>query len=299
MTVSDLTDHEQLLVKQLKAEVAAIVAQHACLKQFCNEHTYVRYLRARGWNLHKASRMLKTTLEWRLDYKPHLIKWEEVKSESLSGKLWVYHVLDKAGRPIVFMRPRNQNTKETDMQIRHLIYTLEVASRLADKSGAGKFTWLLDFNGYSLTNAPPLKVSLHCNSILANHYPERLGLACCYHAPMLFSMTWKAVQPFIDPVTKEKIVFVDKGGHENAQMAARFDPDQLEQCMGGNMPGIAYDQDKYTDKMHEHDKAVAAELEQLRLQMAAEAAVGDHHVAAENAIQGIMEGVEQLKVTVN
>ena len=51
--------------------------------------------------------------------------------------------------------------------------------------------WLLDFTGYTLANAPPLKVSIHCNNILQNHYPERLGMAVCYHAPYLFSLTWK------------------------------------------------------------------------------------------------------------
>lgn len=57
--------------------------------------------------------------------------------------------------------------------------------------GVGKFAWLLDFQGYTMANAPPLRVSLHCNSVLANHYPERLGLAVCYHAPVLFSYTYK------------------------------------------------------------------------------------------------------------
>jgi hypothetical protein len=38
---------------------------------------------------------------------------------------------------------------------------------------------------------PSQQVSLHCNNILMNHYPERLGLAICYHAPTLFSMTWR------------------------------------------------------------------------------------------------------------
>ncbi|PNH04045.1 Random slug protein 5 [Tetrabaena socialis] len=292
--VGGLNDTEKQLVAALKAEVAPIVGAHAALQAFCNEHTYVRYLRARGWNLQKASKMLKATLEWRLDYKPHLIKWEEVQSESTTGKQFVYHTIDKEGRPIVMMRPRNQNTKDTEKQIRHLIYTLEVAARQADKSGVGKFTWLLDFGGYSMSNAPPLKVSIHCNSVLANHYPERLGLACCYHAPTLFTMTWRAVQPFVDPVTKQKIVFIVKGPTEQGELAARFDLDQIETCMGGRLEH-AYDHEKYGMRMHEFDKEVAAELEHIRLQMDAAAAAADHQLAAADA-QGLAEATEQLAV---
>ncbi len=58
-------------------------------------------------------------------------------------------------------------------------------------TGVGKMAWLLDFEGYSLANAPPMSTSIHCNSILQNHYPERLGNAVCWHSPMLFSLTWK------------------------------------------------------------------------------------------------------------
>lgn len=63
--------------------------------------------------------------------------------------------------------------------------------RCTHAAGVGKMCWLLDFTDYSLSNAPPLKVSIHCNNILQHHYPERLGMAVCYHAPTLFTLTWK------------------------------------------------------------------------------------------------------------
>lgn len=36
-------------------------------------------------------------------------------------------------------------------------------------------------------------------SILQSHYPERLGMAVCYHAPRLFSFSWR-VRPFATPL---------------------------------------------------------------------------------------------------
>lgn len=51
--------------------------------------------------------------------------------------------------------------------------------------------WLIDFDGYSSKNAPPIKVTMNSMSVLQNHFPERLGCAVCYHAPWLFSATFR------------------------------------------------------------------------------------------------------------
>ena len=42
-----------------------------------------------------------------------------------------------------------------------------------------------------MRNAPSVKVGIQTLHILQSHYPERLGLAVCYHPPRLFSMMWK------------------------------------------------------------------------------------------------------------
>lgn len=59
------------------------------------------------------------------------------------------------------------------------------------EAGVGKMTWLIDFEGYSYRNAPPVTLAMKTLNVLQNHYPERLGLAVCYHPPKLFSITWK------------------------------------------------------------------------------------------------------------
>ncbi|KAJ9509416.1 hypothetical protein QJQ45_001876 [Haematococcus lacustris] len=120
--------------------------------------------------------------------------------------------------------------------------------------------WLLDFQGYTLANAPPIRVSLTCNSILQNHYPERLGQAICYHAPTLFSMTWKAVRPFVDVVTQQKIFFVDKGATGEELMASHLHMEHMEECMGGRRPGLAFDLAEYEQRMLAYDKEVEDEL---------------------------------------
>ena len=58
-------------------------------------------------------------------------------------------------------------------------------------AGVGKMTWLIDFEGYSYRNAPPISMAMKALNILQNHYPERLGLAVCYHPPRLFQLTWR------------------------------------------------------------------------------------------------------------
>ena len=54
----------------------------------------------------------------RNDYKPEAIKWEEVAPEGETGKQFLLPdldgtgvALDRAGRPVLILRPRKENTK--------------------------------------------------------------------------------------------------------------------------------------------------------------------------------------------
>lgn len=45
------------------------------LSTFSSDASISRYLRAQNWNVKKATKLLKETLKWRLEYKPEAIKW--------------------------------------------------------------------------------------------------------------------------------------------------------------------------------------------------------------------------------
>lgn len=44
-------------------------------------------------------------------------------------------------------------------------------------------------------------------NILQTHYPERLGAALIAHVPWLVHTFFKLIMPFIDPVTRSKMIF--------------------------------------------------------------------------------------------
>ncbi|KAJ2767469.1 hypothetical protein IWQ57_003935, partial [Coemansia nantahalensis] len=82
---------------------------------------------------------------------------------------------------------------------------------------------------------------------LSNHYPERLGRAAVFQPPRFFVAFFSLVSPFIDPVTKAKVSFVDPSAPAPAESAAAtggpwialedvFDRQALEKDCGGDSP---------------------------------------------------------------
>ncbi|KAG8072421.1 hypothetical protein GUJ93_ZPchr0006g44785 [Zizania palustris] len=75
---------------------------------YCSDASIARYLIARNWDVKKATKMLKKTLEWRSEYKPDEIRWDEIADEAATGKIYRTDYVDKSGRSILIMRPACQ-----------------------------------------------------------------------------------------------------------------------------------------------------------------------------------------------
>lgn len=71
-------------------------------------------------------------------------------------------------------------------------------------------------------------------------------------------MSLQALHPFIDPVTAEKVVFVNSQ-NEAEVMAQRFDMDQMEACLGGR-GSWTYNKQEYSKFCQEQESRSAASL---------------------------------------
>jgi len=218
-------------------------------RKWLTDECLLRYLRARDYKLDRSFAMIKETLKWRKEYGVVELMMGDltsIKKESESGKMYV-NGFDKKGRPILYMKPRYQNTKGADDQIRHLVYTLERCASVMPP-GVEKLVLVIDFKGFSMRNSPSFAQQKQTLTILQDHYPERLGLALAYDAPSLFWGVYKVIKPFIDPVTAEKIQFVKnpikEGSTDHKTITGLVDLEQLETNYGGKFV-YTYSNDDY------------------------------------------------------
>jgi len=83
-----------------------------------------------------------------------------------------------------------QNTSSHEGQIRFLVYTLENAI-LHLPEAQEKMVWLIDFTGWTMAHASPIKTARETANILQNHYPERLAIGFLFNPPKVFEAFFK------------------------------------------------------------------------------------------------------------
>lgn len=210
----------------------------------------------------KAITAIKYTIQWRKEFGVvDLVRCLEESSdhpelaavlqkENETGKMYA-RGYDKDGRVLMYMRPGKENTMDETNNMRHLVFQLEKAIACSRKrNNQSKLCIVIDYMGFQLRKAPSLGTSKRTLDILQKHYPERMHRAYICNPPFVFRTFWTLIQPFIDPVTKEKICFCsgkdgmqtiveDMGG---ADQAATF----LEPCAGGSNPSLReFDSNEY------------------------------------------------------
>ncbi|KAF8722650.1 hypothetical protein AX14_009716 [Amanita brunnescens Koide BX004] len=201
--------------------------------------TMGRYMRAAKWNVDEAKKRIKATMEWRRDFKPDLIAPDEVRVESVTGKI-ILNGFDIDGRPILYMRPGRENTETSQRQLRHLVWWLERAKDLMPP-GQESLVIIVDYKSCTLRTNPSISVARKVLTILQQHYVETLGRALVVNLPMLLTFFYKGISPFLDPVTRDKMRF-------NPNLKELIPLSHLDAEFGGEN-GFEFDPNSYWDQI--------------------------------------------------
>ncbi|CAL4892691.1 unnamed protein product [Urochloa decumbens] len=73
---------------------------------FLSDATIRRFLRARNWSTVQATKTLKEAVKWRRQYKPEMIRWEDLaQRENEVKRAYIPDYLDKNGRTVFVALP--------------------------------------------------------------------------------------------------------------------------------------------------------------------------------------------------
>ncbi|KAI9717235.1 MAG: hypothetical protein M1828_007256 [Chrysothrix sp. TS-e1954] len=184
---------------------------------------FLRYLRARKWNVQNALIMLISTNHWRskeMHLDDRIISrgeaWYLEKSQSgtaeekklghdlLSqfrmGKSFI-HGTDNEGRPISWVRARLHKAGEQSVESLEVftVYMIETCRLMLSPDPPA------DTGDYT-----PVKFMIKC---FEANYPESLGAMCVFRAPWIFHGIWSIIKGWLDPVVAAKVHFM-KDAHE-------------------------------------------------------------------------------------
>lgn len=226
-------------------------------RMFLTQECFERYLRAAKWDVDAAIKRVEATLVWRREYGTDKHTAEYIQPEQETGKQWSLYY-DNEGRVCHCLNPARQNTEQSPKQVQHLIYMLERDIELMP-AGQSTIALIVDFGQTSREKRTPISTAREVLHILQNHYPERLGKALVINSkspqvperhlanhptvPWFINAFFKIITPFIDPVTRQKLVF-------NEDLTKYIPAEQLEKRFGGQVD-FEYDHAVYWTHLHE------------------------------------------------
>jgi hypothetical protein len=196
---------EEMLNEMIQKIAETPMSEHE--QTWADEACLRRFLRATKWqSVPAAIARFNATLEWRRQVKPSEINPNDIQEEAQTGKI-LLQGFDKHGRPVIFLRPRFENTKASPRQLLLLTYTMEQA--LKQNPDCEQLVIIIDMLGSTWSNTPGLSQTKNTLTLLERHYCERLAWGAFVNPIGILPVFWSLVSPLVDPVTKAKVFFND------------------------------------------------------------------------------------------
>ncbi|CAO1622453.1 unnamed protein product [Jaminaea pallidilutea] len=228
--------------------------------EFCkHDHpdaSFLRFLRARKWDVDRALAMLAAALKFRFDMDVEgIITKGELGLKDVPGFLnqfrrgisYIQGNSNAPGEyPIYFIHVARHftNAQKHEVLQQFVLLAMENARQLTTPPYE-KAVIVFDMNGFGLKNMD-WQCVLFLVKCLEAYYPESLQRIYVHGAPWIFKGIWQVLQPMLDPVVRDKIKFSSKA-HE---LADYIPAEKLRLGMGGTMD---WDWDYIEPDPHEND----------------------------------------------
>ncbi|GLT76831.1 hypothetical protein SLA2020_484670 [Shorea laevis] len=174
-------------------------------EKFCNNACVERFLKAKGDNVKKAAKCLRSCLSWRESIGSENLIADEFSAELVEGVAYVAGHDDES-RPVLIFRIKQDYQKfHSQKQLtRLLVFTLEVAIATMPKN-VEQLVLLFDASFFRSASAF-MNLLLATLKIVADYYPSRLYKAFVIDPPSLFCYLWKGARPFVELSTATTVV---------------------------------------------------------------------------------------------
>mmetsp|Transcript_34179 Transcript_34179/g.61636 ORF Transcript_34179/g.61636 Transcript_34179/m.61636 type:complete len:272 (-) Transcript_34179:466-1281(-) len=240
-----ITDSQKGVCKQFEK----ILKENNLLVEGQDDFTLFRFLKARNWNIAKATEMYANMAKWRkeknIDQLYDTFRFDE-EPQILKHYPHFFHKRDKFGRP-VYVEHLGQTDSDQILSIISLerlmdyhIYEWEKLEReilVECSKDAGKpiltKTVIIDMKGISMKNfgSAARKILRSVAAIDQDYYPEHLGQMFIVNAPTIFRAIWSVVNPLLEERTRRKILIL--GSDFLSSVLQIISIDDLPICLGG------------------------------------------------------------------
>lgn len=240
---SNLTEEQRAAVVELRANL-----QKLGYTRRLDDASLLRFLRARKFNVQKATLMFDECEKWRKLFGADTILQDfQYKEKPLVAKMYpqYYHKQDKDGRPVYFEElgkmylPDMLKITTEERMLKNLVWEYELFTQNRLPACSRKEGYLvetsctiMDLLGISISSMYQVVNYVKAASKIGqDYYPERMGKFYCINSPFGFSTAFKLFKPFLDPVTVSKIHIL--GSSYKKELLKQIPSENLPSKFGG------------------------------------------------------------------